>query len=68
VYTLSDPRVEIDPDFMERLNEADRGQLLFRIVRGDEELAFACHELRVLAQDEWAERRPWRNRCRLPSP
>jgi hypothetical protein len=53
VYTLADPRVEIDPDFMERLNEADRGQLLFRIVHGDEELASACHELRVLARDEW---------------
>ena len=53
VYTLNDPQVEIDPDFMERLNEADRGQLLFRLVRGDEELCSACHELRVLARDEW---------------
>ncbi len=53
VYTLGDHRVEIDPQFMERLNEADRGQLLFRLTRGDEQLGTACHELRVLARDEW---------------
>lgn len=53
VYTLADHHVEIDADFMERLNEADRGQLLFRLLRGEEELAFACRELRVLARDEW---------------
>ncbi|MEM9353660.1 MAG: DUF3320 domain-containing protein [Planctomycetota bacterium] len=51
--TLRDIDLDIDAEYLDRLDEAVRGRLGFRLVRQDETLAERKHELRVLARDEW---------------
>lgn len=53
VFSLSDIDLDIDPDYLNRLDEAERGVLTFRLLRQGEILAETTHRLRVLARDEW---------------
>ncbi|WP_197452848.1 DUF3320 domain-containing protein [Rosistilla oblonga] len=45
--------LHLDAEFLDRLEEATRGTLTFRLLGGDRELAVYHHDLRVLARDEW---------------
>ncbi|MGB7343846.1 MAG: DUF4011 domain-containing protein [Pirellulaceae bacterium] len=45
--------VQIDAEFLDRLDEATRGTLRFRLCCGDKEIATREREVRVLARDEW---------------
>ncbi|KTQ96506.1 DNA helicase [Aureimonas ureilytica] len=51
--TLADRRVELDAAYLAGLNEAERGELRFRLTRGDEMLAETVRPIRLLARDEW---------------
>ena len=51
--TLKDIDVDIDPDHLNRLDEAERGVLTFTLLHQDSPLHEATHVLRVLARDEW---------------
>ncbi len=50
---LGDRDVQIDPDYLNGLNEAERGQLQFRLWQGDQLLAESIYDIRILARDEW---------------
>ncbi len=50
---LRDRDVQLDADYLNGLNEAERGILTFTLTRGDVVVATAEKELRVLARDEW---------------
>ena len=50
---LHDVDLDIDPDYLNRLDEAERGMLTFRMIKQGETLAESKHQLRVLARDEW---------------
>lgn len=52
-FPLHQIDLEIDADFLDRLDEAVRGILTFRLVRREKVLAETTHSLRVLARDEW---------------
>ncbi|MEF2144382.1 MAG: DUF3320 domain-containing protein [Desulfovibrionaceae bacterium] len=51
--SLSDLRLEYDFAFFEGLNEAERGQLAFRLRRADATLVEQIEPVRLLARDEW---------------
>lgn len=51
--SLRDRDVQLDADYLNKLNEAERGVLSFTLKRGDTVLAVSRKELRVLARDEW---------------
>lgn len=51
--TIQDRDLQIDSDFLRGLNEAERGELRFRLRDASGELADAVADLRVLARDEW---------------
>ncbi len=51
--TLRDVDIEVDADYLDRLDEAVRGTLSFRLSKGDETLAETNAPLRILARDEW---------------
>ncbi len=54
VFALSDHHVQLDPDFLAGLNEAERGVVTLRLLDGsDATLAEASHDIRLLARDEW---------------
>jgi len=50
---IQDRELQADPDFLRGLNEAERGELRFRLREGAGELATSRADLRVLARDEW---------------
>ena len=51
---LSDHHVQLDPEFLAGLNEAERGVVTLRLLDGsDTPLAEASHDIRLLARDEW---------------
>lgn len=50
---LRDRDVQLDADYLNGLNEAERGVLKFTLSRGDEIVATTEKEIRVLARDEW---------------
>ncbi|MDZ4821215.1 MAG: DUF4011 domain-containing protein [Planctomycetota bacterium] len=50
---LRDRDVQLDADYLNGLNEAERGALTFQLTAGDTVVAVARKELRVLARDEW---------------
>lgn len=50
---LRDRDVQLDADYLNGLNEAERGILTFTLCRGDVVVATVEKELRVLARDEW---------------
>lgn len=51
--SLSDRRLELSPDYLAGLDEAERGEVAFVLRRGEEVLAEVRHEVRLLARDEW---------------
>ncbi len=51
--TLRDRDVKLDADYLNGLNEAERGVLTFTLTRGDVVVGTTEKELRVLARDEW---------------
>jgi len=50
---LGDRRVELDAAYLAGLNEAERGEIILRLVSGTEVLAEHRHNVRLLARDEW---------------
>jgi very-short-patch-repair endonuclease len=50
---IRDLDLEVDSDFLRGLNEAERGELRFKLRDNIQPLATATHDLRVLARDEW---------------
>jgi hypothetical protein len=50
---LRDVDVEIDPAYLDRLDEAERGVLSFRVLAGSTPIAATTLPVRVLARDEW---------------
>lgn len=51
--SLTDRHVELDPEYLNGLNEAERGQISLRLLRGTETLIEQLHDVRILARDEW---------------
>ncbi len=51
--TLSDRRIDLDAAYLARLDEAERGDIKLRLVRGDHVLAETIVPVRLLARDEW---------------
>ncbi|MDA7950186.1 MAG: DUF4011 domain-containing protein [Pirellulaceae bacterium] len=51
--SLRDIDLEMDAEYLDRLDEAVRGKLDFQLIFGEKILAEASHELRVLSRDEW---------------
>ncbi len=51
---VSDRLVQLDPDYLAGLNEAERGVAQLRLLDGDGAvLAETAHDIRLLARDEW---------------
>jgi hypothetical protein len=50
---LRDTDVEIDPEYLDRLDESERGVLTFTLSHQGMTLAEVTHNVRVLARDEW---------------
>jgi very-short-patch-repair endonuclease len=50
---LADRRVELDPGYLAGLNEAERGDITLRLLRGEELLDERGFPVRLLARDEW---------------
>ncbi len=50
---LRDRDIELEPEYLNGLNEAERGILVFTLTAGDRAIATAQHDLRVLARDQW---------------
>ncbi len=53
ILRISDRAIELDPDFLGGLNEAERGQVSFRLFSADQLIAERTEEIRLLARDEW---------------
>ena len=53
VYSLKDRDVQIDPEYLSGLDEAERGVLLFQLFEGETIVAETEQDIRVLAKDEW---------------
>ena len=51
--TLRDRNVQLDADYLNGLNEAERGNVKLLLRRGDAILAEVVHDIRILARDEW---------------
>ncbi len=50
---LSDRKVDLDPAYLDGLNEAERGEITLRLVSGDRVLCVEHRPVRLLARDEW---------------
>lgn len=50
---IRDRDLSLDADYLNGLNEAERGVLIFKLQRGEETIATCEKEIRVLARDEW---------------
>jgi very-short-patch-repair endonuclease len=50
---IRDRDLSLDADYLNGLNEAERGVLKFTLQHGSETIATCDHDLRVLARDEW---------------
>lgn len=50
---LTDRRIELDAEYLGGLDEAELGDIRFRIVRGDLTLCEKTFQVRLLARDEW---------------
>ena len=50
---IRDRDVQLDPDYLNGLNEAERGEVSLVLTRDDEVLASSKHHVRILARDEW---------------
>ena len=51
--TLKEVDLDIDPAYLERLDEAERGVLTFQLLHKGDIVHETSHVLRVLARDEW---------------
>lgn len=51
--TLSDRRIDLDPAYLAGLNEAERGDITLKLIRGDRTIAETICPVRLLARDEW---------------
>jgi very-short-patch-repair endonuclease len=51
--TLSDRRIELDAAYLAGLDEAERGDIKLRLLKGDRVLAETIVPVRLLARDEW---------------
>ena len=51
--TLSDRRVDLDAAYLAGLDEAERGDIKLRLLKGDRVLAETIVPVRLLARDEW---------------
>jgi hypothetical protein len=51
--SLSDRRTELDAAYLSGLDEAERGDITFRLVQGGRTLAESVLQVRLLARDEW---------------
>ncbi|SFJ67297.1 AAA domain-containing protein [Bosea sp. OK403] len=51
--TISDRRIDLDAGYLAGLNEAERGEITFRLYARDECLAEIRFPVRLLARDEW---------------
>jgi len=52
-FSLRDIEIDVDPDYLDRLDEAVRGVLTLRLMHQGETICETKHPLRVLARDEW---------------
>lgn len=52
-FAIHDRRVELDPSYLDGLNEAERGELAFRFTKDGVVLAEWAAPIRLLARDEW---------------
>ena len=50
---ISDRAIELDPEFLAGLNEAERGQVRFILFSGDQPISEHVEHIRLLARDEW---------------
>lgn len=50
---IRDRDPQFDPDYLNGLNEAERGMAVLRLYQGDQLITESAHKLRVLARDEW---------------
>ncbi|MDZ4821502.1 MAG: DUF4011 domain-containing protein, partial [Planctomycetota bacterium] len=51
--SLKDVDLDIDPAFLDGLDEAERGVMTFRLLHKGDCIHEVCHVLRILARDEW---------------
>lgn len=51
--TIRDRDVQLDPTYLNGLDEAEKGLIKLRLVQGETLIAEATHEIRMLARDEW---------------
>jgi very-short-patch-repair endonuclease len=51
--SLSDRRTELDAAYLSGLDEAERGDITFRLLHGERTLAESILQVRLLARDEW---------------
>lgn len=51
--TLKDIDLDIDPSYLNQLDEAERGVLSFRLSQAETTLHEQTHSIRILARDEW---------------
>lgn len=52
-FSLGDIELDVDPDYLDCLDEAVRGVLTLRLMHQGDTLCETKHPLRVLARDEW---------------
>ncbi len=50
---IPDRLVELEPQYLKGLNEAERGRIELSLKHKDQELARKTLEIRILARDEW---------------
>ena len=53
IITIKDIDLDIDPAYLDGLDEAERAQMVFRLVHKEHTLHEVSQELRILARDEW---------------
>jgi hypothetical protein len=53
VYTLKDRNIQIDPEYLNGLDEAERGVVRLQLFGADKVISEAEYDIRVLARDEW---------------
>ena len=51
--TLSDRRIDLDAAYLTGLDEAERGDIILRLCKGDDVLVETVVPVRLLARDEW---------------
>ncbi len=51
--TLSDRRIDLDASYLAGLNEAERGDIVLRLIQNDKVIVETVVQVRLLARDEW---------------